>query len=113
LRARGDYEAALADLNQAVKLKPDEALFYSSRGYVKLSNNDPYGALADCTQAINMNSRLAVAYKYRAKAKVAIGDAASAMTDLYTAVRIDPSDEEVVQMLNELKKPAATPQAPR
>ncbi|PZV22794.1 MAG: hypothetical protein DCF12_20155, partial [Snowella sp.] len=51
----GDYQGAIADYNQAIKLNPDYALAYCNRGNSKVNLGDYQGAIADYNQAIKLN----------------------------------------------------------
>ena len=48
----GNYESALEDLDQALKLKPDDVLALVARGVFRFLSGDLVGALADLDQAI-------------------------------------------------------------
>lgn len=64
-RVRGlldDWDGALADLDQAIKLEPDTAGLYFSRGVARIFLNDGDGALADLDQALALDPNLAEAY---------------------------------------------------
>ena len=50
----GDYQGAIADYNQAIKIKPDYALAYNNRGNAKYNLGDKQGAIADYNQAIQI-----------------------------------------------------------
>ncbi|TRU94059.1 MAG: tetratricopeptide repeat protein, partial [Microcystis wesenbergii Mw_QC_S_20081001_S30D] len=43
----GDNQGAIADYNQAIKLKPDNAIAYHNRGWAKYNLGDNQGAIAD------------------------------------------------------------------
>ena len=42
-----DYQGAIADYNQAIKLQPDDATAYNNRGLAKSESGDIKGAIAD------------------------------------------------------------------
>ncbi|WP_232224244.1 serine protease [Mastigocladopsis repens] len=57
-----DYEKAIADFTQAIRLKPDFALAYNNRGFARLQEKDGKGAMEDFKQAIAIKPDLAEAY---------------------------------------------------
>lgn len=57
-----DYEKAIADFTQAIRLKPDLALAYNNRGLVRLQEKDDKGAMEDFKQVMRLNPDLAEAY---------------------------------------------------
>ena len=50
----GDNQGAIADYNQAIKLKPDNAEAYYNRGGIKMSTGDNQGAINDLRQAAKL-----------------------------------------------------------
>ena len=49
-----DYQGAIADYNQAIKLKPDFADTYYNRGFLKSNLGDNQGAINDLRQAAKL-----------------------------------------------------------
>ena len=91
----GDYQGAIADYNQAIKIKPDFALAYINRGLAKSNLGDKQGAIADYNQAIRINANwgnigLYTAYSNRGSAKSDLGDNQGAITDYNQAIQIKP-----------------------
>jgi tetratricopeptide (TPR) repeat protein len=88
---RRDYQGAIADFNQAIKIDPKFALAYTGRGGVKFNLEDYQGAIADLNQAIKIDPNLAVAYAGRGSAKLDLEDYQGAIADFNQAIKIDPS----------------------
>ena len=56
-RPLGQYEAAVADYDEAIRLKPDLATAYNNRGVAKEKLEQYEAAVADCNEAIRRNHR--------------------------------------------------------
>ena len=88
--ALGLNAEAIADYNQAIKLKPDYAFAYLDRGFAKRDLQDYTGALADFNRAIELRSDDALAYYNRANIKRALQDYAGAEVDYDRAIELEP-----------------------
>jgi len=86
----GDYKGAIADLNQAIKIKPDYANAYNGRGVAKYNLGDKQGAIADYNQAIKIKPDYADAYHNRGLAKYNLGDKQGAIADYNQAIQLKP-----------------------
>jgi tetratricopeptide (TPR) repeat protein len=85
----GDTQGALNDLNQLIKLDPNSALAYMSRGVIKALHEKDYpGALADYDQALKLDPQNADIYGNRAFVKVMFRDFAGATADADQAIRL-------------------------
>jgi len=90
---KGDYDRAIADLTQAIRLDPNYADAYISRGSVYNEKGDYDRAIADLTQAIRLDPNYAIAYVVRASAYYSKGDYDRAIADFTQAIRLDPNSE--------------------
>ena len=82
----GNYEGAIQDYTQAIKLNPKDAAGYINRGLAKAKkpSRDYIGAIEDYKTAINLNpdyTKLKYAYYYRGNAKKSLGQNADAKQD--------------------------------
>jgi len=84
------YDKALADLTEALKLKPDYGLALLARGQVKLSMKDVPGALPDLDQAVRLMPTSAAAYNARGYAHLTKGYLDNAQADFTQAIALDP-----------------------
>ncbi len=90
---RKDYERALSDLDEAIRLAPDRAPSYVDRGRVRYSGKkDVNGGLADLNKAIQLDPALANAYRSRALMWMQNRDRARMKADLDMAIQLDPAD---------------------
>ena len=106
----GDFEAAIADYTEAIRLDPNYAEAYNNRGLALQSQGDLDGAAADYTKAIRLKPDYADAYKNRGLVRAATGDYNGAIADCTEAIRLDPANCRALYnrpvALESLKRPA-------
>jgi tetratricopeptide (TPR) repeat protein len=90
LTEQREFDRALADLNEAVRLDPAYACGYSNRGRVYALKRDLDRAIADYDEAIRIDPSFALAYNNRGGAWLGKGDAERAIADFNTAIKLDP-----------------------
>jgi tetratricopeptide (TPR) repeat protein len=90
--SKGDHDRAIADLDQAIRLKPDFAEAYLARGVLYGARKRDYDrALADLDEAIRLKPDFAVAYYARGVVYVeGKGDDDRAIADWDQAIRLNP-----------------------
>jgi tetratricopeptide (TPR) repeat protein len=86
-----DYDHALTDCNQAIKMEPKSAIAYNRRGLIWYAKGDNDRAIEDFDRAIRIDSAFAYAYYNRGLAWGAKGDKGRADADETEAIRLDPS----------------------
>jgi len=87
---KGDFDRAIADFDQALKLDPKDGGAYSNRGLARSCKGDFDGAIADFDQAIELDPKLTAAYYNRGLAWRAKGDLDRAVADYGQAITLDP-----------------------
>ena len=90
-RAKGDFDAALADLNKALQLDPNSAPALIERASIYQARDDFDRAIADYDRTLRFNQNLGEAYGGRASAYQGKGDLDRALADFGEAVRLDPA----------------------
>ena len=88
-RVLGRFDAALADLNTALRIDPHNAGLYLERGLAFDAAGDHARAIADFSAAIARNATLIQAWFGRAMAYNASGQAALAAADLAKATQLN------------------------
>lgn len=94
----GDYEGAIDDFSNAIRLQPDyEVLYraYFGRGYAKFQIGDYEGAKTDFDRSIREHSNDAEVYFWRAYTKYKLRYSAnSEIADYNRAILLDPNYAE-------------------
>jgi serine/threonine protein kinase/Tfp pilus assembly protein PilF len=88
----GNYEAALADLDKAIRKGRNYAYAYRSRGHVYELKGELDKALADLNKAIELKPDFSTAYYGRARIRATLGQMPSAVNDVKTAVQLSTSE---------------------
>ena len=96
---KGDYDQAITNFNQAIRLDPANAVAYNSRGYAYNEKGDYDQAITDYTQAISIDPTNFKAYANRAYAYRLKGDYDQAIADYETALQHDPSNAVIRENL--------------
>ena len=59
---KGEYDKAIADCTEAIRLNPKDAKFYYNRGNAYGRKGEYDKAIADCTEAIRLDPKHALSY---------------------------------------------------
>jgi tetratricopeptide (TPR) repeat protein len=85
---KGNFDYALADVNQAIALQPALARAYVNRGLIYIAKGDWSRSLADLNQALQLKPELAEAYNNRGLFYLQAKDYDRAITDFSQALRL-------------------------
>ena len=88
-RVKGDYDRAIQDYNQAIKLNPKFAVAYNNRGVAHERKNEYDRAISDYDQAIKVKPS-AEAYFNRGNAQLVRNRYDHAIDDYNQAIRLKP-----------------------
>ncbi len=89
-KGRAEYEEAIADFNETIKLKPKFPETYYNRGNAKSDLGKYAEAIEDYTKAIKLKPNYPKAYSNRGSAKGNMGNFTSAINDFNDAIKLDP-----------------------
>ncbi|MDR1286638.1 MAG: tetratricopeptide repeat protein [Treponema sp.] len=95
---RGEYDLAIADFSEAVRLDGEYTAAYGLRGNAYYYKGDYDNAIADYTQAIRLDSEYAGSYILRGNAYHIKGDYDKAISDFNQAIRLNPMDAVVYSL---------------
>ncbi len=88
----GDFEGAISDYTEVLKIQPYYKAALLSRGIAKEKKGDFEEAISDYTQVIKLNPRDGSYYSYRGLAKQSAGNFNGAISDFNKALRYDRSN---------------------
>ena len=83
-----EFGAAIADLDEAIRLNPQMPHFYVFRGIALNARSEFRKAIADFDEALRLQPNLPMAYTQRANAKQRLGDKAGAAADRLAAAGV-------------------------
>ena len=90
---KGDYDRAIADLEQAIRLDPKDTEAYIRRGNAYNHKGDYDRAIADLEHAVRLDPKDPKAYVIRGSAYDGKGDYNRAIANYDEALRLDPNLE--------------------
>ncbi|MBV9643937.1 MAG: tetratricopeptide repeat protein [Verrucomicrobia bacterium] len=85
-----DYDKAISDYNEAIRLDPNLAWTYDARGSIYEERNEYDKAISDYNNAIRLNPKFSYAYVSRARIFFQKREYEKAISDLNEAIRLDP-----------------------
>ena len=91
---KGEYDQAIDDLDEALRLNPEYAEAYNNRGIAYFSKREYDQAIADYNEALRLNPELVEAYNNRGLAYHDQGEYNQAVADYNEALRLNPEDAE-------------------
>jgi predicted aspartyl protease/cytochrome c-type biogenesis protein CcmH/NrfG len=109
--SRGEPQAAIADLNEAIRMAPDQADYYAARGRAFWANKQSDAALSDLNKSLSLDPKNLEALLLRARLHFMHKDRASAAVDVTAASTLAPAGStqarSIATMYIQLDQPAA------
>ena len=93
---KGDYDRAIADYNEAIRLDPKNSAAFFNRGLTSAKKKDYDGAIANYSAAIQLNRKDPDAFYKRGIAYDDKGDYVRAIADYNEAIRLDPNHTQAI-----------------
>lgn len=92
---KGDFDKAIADLDQTIKQNPNSSAAYFNRSLAYTGKDDLSKAIADLDKSIQLNPNNADAYLLRGSALAINGDGSNkVIKELNEAIRLNPNSAE-------------------
>ena len=88
----GDYDRALANFNEVIRLNQNDAHGYYGRGLAYSNKGDNDRAISDYNEAIRLSPGYAIAFNNRGNSYSKKGDEDRAVADYNEAIRLDPTN---------------------
>jgi tetratricopeptide (TPR) repeat protein len=95
-QSKGDYDRAIRDYDELVRLNPRYASVYVNRGLAYYNKGDYERVIADSTEAIRLDPGKMKAYNNRGNAYFNRGEYDQAISDYTDAMRLDLEDRDVL-----------------
>ena len=111
--ANHEYDAAIADLTEAIRLDPTNSNFYSNRGRTYNARKEYDRAILDLDQSIRLNPANPLPYWNRAISYENKGDLDRALADWRTTLRFDTDNQDAIKAIRRLEQEKAGPWAVR
>ncbi len=92
LKAKNDYKAAAADLDEVIKLEPHYAGNFINRAYLRYKLDDYYGAMSDYDYAVSLEPDNAIAIYNRAQLNAEVGEDLKAIDDFTQVLKLEPAN---------------------
>ncbi len=89
-RTKGDYDHAVVDYTEAIKIEPNYVLAYYSRGIAYFNKKDFDHAIADYTASLRLAPKDIIALQNRGHAYQGMQDYDRAVADYSEAIQIEP-----------------------
>ena len=91
--SKNEFDKAIADFTDAIRLKPKNAVCYYNRAYTRLIQDKPDKALPDLNEAIRLEPKSSHSYVLRSECHKRIGtDLPAALKDADEAIRLSPKE---------------------
>jgi tetratricopeptide (TPR) repeat protein len=109
--SRGEPRAAVADLDEAIRMAPDQAAYYVARARARVANKQPDAALADLDKSLSLDPKNVDALLLRAELRFVHKDRTGATADVTVASALAPAGSiqarSIAGLYIQLNQPAA------
>lgn len=109
--SRGDPNAAVTDLNEAIRLAPDQPAYYLARARAQAAQNQLDAASADLDKTVSLDPKSIDGLLLRASVRLTRHDSVGAMADVNAANALapagSPDSRDIASLYLALDQPAA------
>lgn len=106
-----NLDAAMADLDKAIELKPGDAGSYVDKGTIFTRKENYEAAIEQFSKAIELNPNYALAFYSRGTVKEKLGKTQDALVDYQKSADLDPTNELAKSTVSRLKLAIAEAEA--
>lgn len=92
VRHLNEYDSALLDMDEAIKLQPREAGYFINRAYIKYKLDDYFGSMADYDYALQLDPQNLTAHLNRGLLRYEVQDDDKAIEDFSFVIAHDPKN---------------------
>ncbi|XP_078038056.1 RNA polymerase II-associated protein spaghetti isoform X2 [Augochlora pura] len=97
------WTQAIQCYNQAIKVFPYDAVFFSNRALCQLKIDNFHSAESDCSAAVQLDENYTKAYYRRAIARMNLKQNKEARQDLEKILKLEPSNKEAKSLLGQIE----------
>ncbi len=87
-----DYDAALVDMNEALRLDPKEISYYFNRARIKYHQEDLQGAMEDYDYILQLDPGNTMTYYNRGLLRMQVGERNKAISDFSAVIQAEPDN---------------------
>src|SRR5918995_29167 len=98
------YDKAIADFTEAIRINPADASGYVGRGAAYLNKDELYRAIADFSEALKLSPGQAFAHLQRGIAYHRIGETDKALADFGEAIRQGMQTSDLLRLVNQAER---------
>lgn len=90
-----DFQGALKDLNEVIRLEPTDAYAYFLRGTIRYILKDYQGTIEDYNQVLKLDPNNVLVYGFRGDLYSQLGEYQAAIEDYSQVIKLDPNNSSV------------------
>ena len=107
--AKREYDEAIDDLTQAIRLRPIYSTYHSNRGRAYNAKREYDRAILDLNQSIRLDPANPLPYWNRAISYENKRERDRALADWRTTLRLDPDNQDAIKAIRRLEQEKAAP----
>ena len=111
--AKREYDEAIADLTEAIRLDPNFSTYFSNRGRAFNAKKEFDRAIVDLNESIRLNPANPFPYWNRAISYENKRERDRALADWRTTLQLDPDNQNAIKAIRRLEQEKAAPGAVR
>ena len=111
--AKREYDEAIADLTEAIRLEPNFSTYFSNRGRTYNAKKEFDRAIVDLNESIRLNPANPFPYWNRAISYENKRERDRALADWRTTLQLDPGNQNAIKAIRRLEQEKVAPGAVR